>query len=70
MADAKTQPSSETNQERDGKSPYYFPDANDGQGGVVTARTRKEAEKLAEAGKFDNPNEAPAEQPAAKEGDK
>lgn len=70
MPDSKKQSSPDNEEKRDGKSTFYYPEANDGKGGVVTAATRKEAEKLAEAGKFDNPNEAPADQPAGKEGDK
>lgn len=39
-------------------STFYYPDARDGLGGSVSAATKEEADKLAKAGKFNNPSEA------------
>ncbi len=63
MAEPKSKATSSTSedQSRDGLATFYYPDAREGQGGSVRAKNKAEADKLAEAGKFVNPNEAPAE---------
>ena len=57
MAESKTE---STTEKRDIRPFFYFPEANDGKGGSVRAVDQEAADKLAKAGKFINPAEAPA----------